>query len=222
MNNIFLNYYIDKKQERQEELDFCFYANFWKLENTHFYILVNREQEKIFYQKKFEGKHYPQSISIIEKEERPTFNDYFDLTRVYSKDADINIIPNSDIIIPKETLKLIPKYFEENNKRCLALTRWDIIKLENYENNSVLFNRVDSQDIWVFKGKVPYISGADFTLGMRGCDNAIAHILEQNGYEVINPSITLKTYHFHKTGIRNYNQDSEAVPPPYKLLTPTI
>jgi hypothetical protein len=156
-------------------------------------------------------------IAIIVKEERPTYNDYFNLFIA----GDINIISNLDIIIPRETIALLPNYFETPNKRCLALTRYDITGIIESRVDSVFFNRTDSQDTWVFNDEVPKIENANFTLGTRGCDNAIAHILEQNGYEVINPSLTLKTYHYHVTNVRNYTQESRAVPPPYKLLIPT-
>jgi hypothetical protein len=89
----------------------------------------------------------------------------------------------------------------------------------------VLFDRADSQDTWIFKGGVNQVSGADFTMGIAGCDNAIAHLLEQHGYNVINPSRTIKTYHLHLTNIRNYTDISgnaiQRIQPPYKLINPT-
>jgi hypothetical protein len=61
---------------------------------------------------------------------------------------------------------------------------------------------------------------------VHNCDNSIAHLLSVAGYEVKNPSRTLKTFHFHITNIRNYTNISgqaiNVIPPPYKLLPPTL
>jgi len=112
----------------------------------------------------------------------------------------------------------------------LSLTRWDVkadnvFNTNNHVDSSVLFDTPDSQDTWIFMGGVPQISGADFTLGKAGCDNSIAYMLEQSGYNVLNPSRTIKTYHLHLTNIRNYTDvvghAIERIQPPYKLLYPT-
>lgn len=62
-------------------------------------------------------------------------------------------------------------------------------------------------------------------MGLAGCDNRLAYELTQAGLEVLNPSRTIKTFHFHDTAIRS-NADSSGqqivrIPPPYHLLPPT-
>ena len=139
-----------------------------------------------------------------------------------------------DIIIPKESLirnssienhNIIISDYLINNKTCLALTRWDISDKDDYKNGAVFFDRPDSQDTWIFRGGIPQMAGAEFGLGLCGCDNSIAYMIEQCGYNVINPSRTIKTYHLHLTNVRNYidvvGQVIERIPPPYKLLHPT-
>jgi hypothetical protein len=105
----------------------------------------------------------------------------------------------------------------------LALSRWEIQNLE--KNISTHFDRDDSQDTWIFLGSVNNINLADFTLGVCGCDNKIAYLLGENGYYVINPSKTLKTYHLHLTNVRNYlnvvGEATERIPPHYKLIETT-
>ena len=89
---------------------------------------------------------------------------------------------------------------------------------------AIFMNRADSQDVWAFYGAVPKIEGADFFVGgVAGCDNRIAKLLEDSGYNVVNPSIDIKTYHLHETGVRNYIENGkikETIPPPYKLVPP--
>jgi hypothetical protein len=209
MTNLLVNFYIDKNEARNLELETCFIEN---LNNKSIdKIIMFSEQDD--FNKANSRFNLSKVISIITNK-RPTYNDYFILTN----EEDINIIANLDIIIPEETVNNSKNYL--NNNTCLALSRWDLIN-----KTAVHFNRIDSQDTWVFKGKVPCIKGADFSLGIAGCDNSIAYLLEANGYNVINPSKTLKTIHLHESNIRNYINDlgkvTETIPPPYKLVMPT-
>ena len=210
--NLILNYYKDKVEDRNLELLTCFVKN---LNNDYInnIVVISTESDYsslIDYLVDNKNKIIP-----VLTEVRPTYNDYFSITRdFFNDDGNINIISNLDIIIPQETLysevsKTINDYID--SKTCLALSRWDI-----QENNTyVHFDRSDSQDTWIFIGGVPNINGADFTLGKCGCDNKILYLLDESGYFLINPSKTLKTYHLHLTNIRNYDN---IIPPPYKLL----
>lgn len=54
---------------------------------------------------------------------------------------------------------------------------------------------------------------------VHNCDNAIANRLENAGYNVLNPSKDIRTFHLHNSGIRNYTS-KDRVPPPYKLIHP--
>jgi len=222
LNNLIVNYYIDSNNERQKELDFCFLKNLENKNIDNIIVILSLKDSEEFEQKYdcFRDKIIP---VIMEK--RPTYNDYFFLlNKTFGAEKNTNFISNLDIIIPKETI-IYSKFYLNHKKTCIALTRYDINNQESYEINSTFFDRADSQDTWIFKGGIEHINGADFSLGIAGCDNSIAHLLETAGYEVKNPSKTLKTYHFHLTNIRNYTdivgQAIERIQPPYKLLTPT-
>lgn len=231
-HNLIVNYYNDKNIERGTELDFCLLENMSN-PNINKVVVICTEKD---YKHLLEITHNDNNKIIpIITEIRPTFNDYFAITKkLFNSDININIISNLDIIIPHESLsqiknsdihKVVLDYFP-NISTCLALSRWDITnKSEDFKNGVVLFDRADSQDTWIFKGGVNHILGADFTIGIAGCDNSIAHLLEQHGYNVINPSRTIKTYHLHLTNIRNYTDISghaiQRIQPPYKLINPT-
>lgn len=148
-------------------------------------------------------------FNVIEIKERLTFNEMFALTANYKND--INIITNSDIYFD-ETI-LYCRFLEKND--CWALSRWD------YGSNgmAVLFNRKDSQDVWVFNGEIN-CNGGDFYLGTRGCDNAIAYQLKRSGYNVLNPSKSIHAIHLHNTNYRTYNINSPAVNEPYHFIFP--
>lgn len=229
-HNLIINYYTDKNDARNQELKFCVSENL-KNEYIDNIVLILSENDYNQFKNTFPPS---QKIIPIITEIRPTYNDYFRIMRkLFDSENNINIISNLDIIIPKESLiqskngKCINDYLT-NKSTCLALTRWDIIGADTtgtWNNNIQLFDTPDSQDTWVFLGGVNQITGADFTLGLAGCDNSIAHLLEVSGYNVLNPSRTIKTYHFHLTNIRNYTNvvghAIERIPPPYKLLHPT-
>jgi hypothetical protein len=53
-----------------------------------------------------------------------------------------------------------------------------------------------SQDAWIFTGLKDHVQ-ADFRLGMRGCDNHLAYIMEKQGYRVRNPSLSIDVIHLH-------------------------
>jgi hypothetical protein len=221
-NNLIVNYYIDSVEERQKELDFCLSKNLQNKYIDNVIVIMSLGVSKQFELKYAE--HKDKIIPVI-MEKRPSYNDYFFLlNKAFESKSNVNFISNLDIIIPEQTV-IYSKFYLNHEKVCLALTRYDINSVQNYESNSTFFDRVDSQDTWIFQGGIDNIIGADFTLGVAGCDNGVAHLLESSGYELKNPSKTLKTYHYHLTNIRNYidgvGRAIERVPPPYKLLPPT-
>lgn len=145
---------------------------------------------------------------VIKVSGRPTFQELFNLSKDYPDD--INVFCNSDIYFTEvETLKSI------NKNECYALTRWDF-----KEGKLHFFNRIDSQDSWVFKGVAKNIQ-ANFTAGLWGCDNRLLHEIERAGYKVLNPSLSIITIHLHKEDKRNQDRTPlNTVPPPYKNLSP--
>jgi len=149
--------------------------------------------------------------------DRPTFQYMFGLC-----DPDrINVIANSDIYFDKVDLVRMWAYFDspKNHGTCMALSRWDIT-----DNGPELWDHRDSQDSWVFYGR-PQILGASFHLGIPGCDNRIAKVIEDAGFNVINPSKTIRSYHLHASGHRTYGTGRggvkmERIPGPYKFIQP--
>lgn len=154
------------------------------------------------------------NVVVIDSQTRMTYNDYFKLINNYSSFEDINIISNSDI------------YFDEtiertnilNAKQCFALTRWNF----NQDGTSTYFNCSDSQDCWIFRGKIADVEGS-FFLGYRGCDNRIAYEFQRAGWNISNPSLTIISYHLHLSDVRNYSlTDNEfLIPGPYLQLYPS-
>lgn len=148
----------------------------------------------------------PVDVIKIKVEQRPTFNTLLS----YSSLDKWNIIANTDIYFD-DTISIVSKYGKND---FLALTRYEI------ENNVPIFvPRADSQDSWIYYG-IPKKIDANFTQGVLGCDNALCFRAVEAGYNVINPSITIKTYHLHSSKERDYYSIA-TVPGPHHFIWPT-
>jgi hypothetical protein len=156
------------------------------------------------------------NVVLFESQKRLKFSDYFRFISLYTSDKDVNIIANLDIYFD-ETIKLCSKMMTAND--FYALSRWDV---NSKGENARHWNRAESQDAWIFRGK-PKSINADFCLGLRGSDNKIAYEAKEAGYCVTNPSSSIKCYHMHSSRIRNYSLRSQhdKVPPPYLTVNPT-
>jgi hypothetical protein len=151
------------------------------------------------------------NMVMVDSAVKPTYKFFFNQINEITDPDDINIICNSDIFFD-DTIQLALNIKE---KEVYALLRW-----EWHPSGRALFlERHDSQDTWIVRGKVENVFG-DFSLGIRGCDNRIAHEFHKAGYVVTNPSKTIKTYHYHTSRVRNYTM-ADVVPPPYYTLMPS-
>jgi len=84
-------------------------------------------------------------------------------------------------------------------KRLVTLTRW-----ESPATPRMIGQYVDerfysgSQDVWAFMGGELVGIGDRIALGYIGCDNAIAGEAMKAGYAVVNPALSIRTWHNHK------------------------
>jgi len=193
------------------------YQTDWKIMNINLYLNhyvdknpTRQGEIEVCLKKNLSNPSF--NVVLFESQSRVRYQDFFDFINKYSADDDINVIANLDIYFD-ETIDLC-RDMEKNS--FYALSRWDVKK-----NRIVAhYARAESQDVWVFKGKVN-IKG-DFFLGLRGCDNRIAYEAKMAGYNVFNPSHTIKAYHYHSSRIRNYSirNKNDVVPGPYVVVPP--
>ncbi len=180
---------------------------------------LRREELRNCFLKNKSNKNIDHIHSIDERAvgaNRPTYQDFFNLINKNTGEDDINILANSDIFFDEENIIKIKESIQPH--QCFALTRYDI----DEHDNAIFLNRRDSQDTWIFKGRVKKVNYADFFMGRPGCDNRIAHELKVVGYDVINPSMTIKSYHLHNSQIKSYDRNHLfVVPKPYLRLEPT-
>lgn len=187
--NLFINYFQCGDAERQKELDFCFNTN---IESGLFKKIINFD-------------------------DRPTYNDFFNATKAYPND--INIFANSDIYF-NDTINLVR---EMGVKDAYALTRWElhkdkVVRFEEKHHYNAEAKAKHSQDVWVFNGVAKNIRG-NFQIGVPGCDNRIAWEINNSGYRLSNPSDKIQCIHKHKEEKRHYTI-KKPIPPPYLWVMP--
>lgn len=151
---------------------------------------------------------------------------YGDALRWASKnlcDETVVIVANLDIYFD-HTLSYL--YDLDLKSKCLALLRHEVRLSHPDEIPRPFGPRPDSQDAWIFQLPLPATakldeSGWDIELGRPGCDNSIVYEMVQRRFCVANPAFTVKAFHVHETGVRDYNIGNLVLRPAYVLVEPT-
>lgn len=135
------------------------------------------------------------------KRTKPRNISYLDFIRYANKVLPENkkfIIANTDIYFDESLGQTIAVPF---NNRIFALTRYEL------DNNSQPTERLPdfeySQDSWFLQTPFPESDTFDINLGWLNCENTFAYQLDKLGYQVLNISDTLKTYHVHKGNVHD-------------------
>ena len=153
---------------------------------------------------------------------------YADVIRWIYENAprDIMVVfANADIFLDAESWRLLWSTDIETTPKFMALLRWDV-ETGSAEGAKLFGPRADSQDTWVIssnavKGVAWDWAALDFPFGKGGCDNAITIEMVKKRFLIGNPSLTLKTYHFHSSEVRNYNPRDIVDKPAYLYIQPT-
>lgn len=130
---------------------------------------------------------------VVNLNGRPTFTDFF---RCASKfPDDINVVANLDIYFD-DTINLA-QWIDQDTVYCL--TRWEdtgsrVIQFKDRHNGHP---GEWTQDAWIFTGNRILEVCAPFCLGERGCDNHLAWLFKQAGFNVLNPSLDIRAIHLH-------------------------
>lgn len=117
------------------------------------------------------------------------------------------ILSNSDIAFDMTLHHLYTAPFDHI---VYALTRWE---------DGIIKEEFDSQDCWMFAAplEVP-LEACEFRLGILGCDNRFAHVLDTAGYALRNPCLTVSCHHLHASKERPQLATTERIPPPYAFV----
>lgn len=208
MVQLFISAYPEKDRSRAEELHTCLMNNLKSGCFDAIWVIAEDDGKGIEYLRDVS----PYTVNILPCTVRPTFRTFFEcvnniLIKLGKDQNVVNVIANSDIYF--EEITVLPTY-----NQCFGLTRYEVNK-----NGPITFlNRSDSQDSFFFRGFIKIPKYCDFTTGIGGCDNRLCAELLNVGYEMLNPSLTIKSFHIHD-GAKSYD-GSRKINRPYHLLPP--
>lgn len=210
--NVFFNYFKTKNEKRNEEISHCLNEFIKNKSVDNLFILLSDQIDV----------HGANIIKIDTLHEQPTYQDMFNVINAVTKDDDINIIINSDCYIDDNNINTIKENIEKKQAYCLS--RWDVLSLNPL--NIRHFHSSESQDAWIFVGKMDNNVNAEFKMGIVGCDNAIAYELKRVGYNTVNPSEDIQVIHYHLSNVRTYGNDGATkdlyrIRLPYHFIMPT-
>jgi hypothetical protein len=124
---------------------------------------------------------------------RLTFQDAFLYANQYLKGR-LVIVANADIYFDNSLESIVEQSTEYWDHKLVALLKW-----KNLGNELSLSLRTDSQDAWISRPPIDaaVIERSDFELGRARCDNRIAHVFDQAGYDVSSPSFSVRAIELH-------------------------
>lgn len=137
---------------------------------------------------------------------RKSFADFFDLAAERFR-GQVCAVANADIAFDDSLHGAADLLRASQRPLLVALSRWDDPAGPSMEG------RIDpqrwrfysqSQDAWLFiAGGLPAFE-AGFTLGRPACENRLAYEAFQAGVGVVNPALSVRTWHHHSSGIRTW------------------
>ena len=146
---------------------------------------------------------------------RPSYAELFALANRVCGPNDIAIVANTDIWFD-ETIDLV--------KGMAADTIYTLLRWEE-DGRPFLLHRGGeawtTQDTWIFRPPI-HVANVDFKLGMPRCDNAIAHRIWRQGYNLQNPALSIRSHHIHTSQLRVYHHTKDRVARPWLHIEPTV
>lgn len=153
---------------------------------------------------------------------RKTFAELFDLA-ARRFPGEICVVANSDIAFDASLAGTEDLIRRHPRPLLVALSRWDDPSGPSMEG------RIDpatwrfyshSQDTWVFRaGSLPDFA-AQFTLGIPACESRLAYEAVRAGVAVVNPALSVRTWHHHGSAVRSWRlKDSYRGPLFFPRLT---
>ena len=216
--NLFQQFYINKIDERQNEIRKTLLYNCNNNSINNIYLL----NERIYTDEELGLKSNKIKQIVINK--RMTYQDVFTFVENNNIDGYI-IISNSDIFFDK-SIKNIQKCELIKDKKVYCLNRFNFNSKNLSELDLDLSGRPDCQDIWIYHSKFNNIlfnkNIFDIELGTPGCDNKIIYLFKLLGFNCYNEPEIIKSYHFHKIMTRNYDENTKRPNYPYYAVFPVL
>lgn len=201
-------FFIHKSVNRNDELKLCLIKNLQNV-NLDKIILLN---ETIYSDNelgidKLQDNEKNKLIQInINK--RLEYSDIFEFVEIKNLQGFI-VFANSDIYVD-DSIFILHNSYLETEKLMISLLRFE-------DTNTIFGPRFDSNDTWIFHSnnniEKSKRNGFKFYFGKPGCDNKYNYLVKVLGFNIINCPRYIKTYHCHKTNIRDYNNNDRVDSP---------
>jgi hypothetical protein len=207
-------FYTTEKKRRVRELKKCLEINTDSPLIDKIILLNERVEDFIGHEK----------IEEVVIGKRLTYDEVFKRIAEFPDDV-IAVFANADICIDSQSWKELWTVNLEN--KFIALLRYDVPDSDDIRDTKIFGPRPDSQDTWVVRAADVKSRGSaiwknlDFKFGHMGCDNALALEMFRQKFLVTNPALTLKTWHFHSSEVRNYNNQDILERPVFHYMDPT-
>lgn len=226
----YVQWYVAANERRMREIDLCIRRLIANREISHVVLCVPVSDIPSLPQDILVTRTEPGHTSEIQiLDRRLTYKHVMQAAACVNT---IYMIVNSDIVVPETAAAQIRNLlFRAGPAISVCLTRYEscLAKMAGVSEDITATLREftaktcgnDSQDLWAFRGgqHIQKLQGVNIPLGVPGCDNRIAWVLDQKT-RTMNPSRSIRTYHVHDSGFRTYTQKSR-VPKPYKLVPAT-
>jgi hypothetical protein len=208
---LIVQYYIVKsadkeyQRKRQAEVDHCFLQNLQNPQLSEIHVLTEQQYDFAFVPA---DQHPKIKQTVIGK--RLTYEAAFDYYNEHLANT-ICILANADIYT-NESLELLDHV--NFTKAFLGLNRYE----DDYDDKPSLLQGLEynttfahtppytplifSQDAWIWKLPSITIPGADFNLGVTGCEHYIAYLAVRAGLVVYNPSHLIAINHYDKMSVK--------------------
>ena len=210
-------YYVPEKPKRSKEIRTCLERNM-ESKLIDRIVLMNEKKEELP-----TGGRVTLEERVLGK--RLTYADVIRAAADFPADV-ICVFANADICIDDESWRQLWQVNMEN--KFLAILRYDVPESGLTEDAKIFGPRADSQDTWAIRvedirtrGASTIAKGLDFPFGKMGCDNAVALEMLRQKFLVVNPCLSLKTWHFHSSGVRGYEANDVLDRPVFHYVNPS-
>ncbi|ANS04211.1 hypothetical protein [uncultured Mediterranean phage] len=215
--NVYSQFYIDKKEERYNEIKYTLKKNVENNSIDNIFLLNERQ-----YTTEELGIESDKIHQIIIGK-RLEYQDFFEYSKTHQGYL---VFVNSDIYFD-DTIQNLYYSGIDQKKICYCLCRheddgnlhydkasfklanyrqrewgWDLSKLTH---GKIIFGTEHSSDTWIIHSNFnKTIKNMKIPLGVAGCDNRFHFEIIHNGFDPINEPFFITTHHHHASNIRNY------------------
>jgi hypothetical protein len=208
-------FFIHPNPARQNEINWCLFANVINQEISRIILLNERE----YSMEEMGLKQFSHKIEQVIIGKRLTYAETIRQVHALGLRGYI-VLHNSDIFFD-ETLGHILVTDSSVKPTLYAQLRFEF---KDFKDIKIFGPRTDSQDAWIWHSNFNDVllrnaKVFNFQLGKPGCDNALVYLFKIFGFRIVNDPQFIHIFHYHTTEIRNYS-DADRIKDPYGSVFP--